>query len=106
MPRTIRGLRRERTKRIFISKWTGVVRQIPERLAKPFAWPRPKLVFVNSLCDMFHLDVSLEFIRRSFAVMAATPWHTYQVLTKRTERLAELSPLIDWPDNVWMGVSI
>jgi protein gp37 len=89
-----------------ILDWTGVVRILPERLAVPFAWPRSKLVFVNSLSDMFHRDVPLEFIRRSLAVMAATPWHTYQLLTKRAERLMELSPALDWPENVWMGVSV
>ncbi len=86
--------------------WTGVVRMLPERLAKPFDWPRPMKVFVNSLSDLFHEDVPLAFIRRAFAVMEATPWHTYQILTKRAERLAALSPHLDWPDNVWQGVSV
>jgi protein gp37 len=54
-----------------------------DRLAAPFDWATPKTVFVNSLSDLFHADVPLDFIRRAFAVMAATPWHTYQVLTKR-----------------------
>jgi protein gp37 len=89
-----------------ILNWTGVVRQLPDRLAGPFLWPRPKMVFVNSLSDTFHADVPREFIRRALSVMAATPWHTYQLLTKRAERLEELSPDLEWPDNVWMGVSV
>lgn len=99
-----RGLARRQANGIL--DWTGVVRMLPERLALPLAWPRPKLVFVNSLSDLFLDEVPLEFLRRSFAVMAATPWHTYQVLTKRAERLEELSPRLDWPDNAWMGVSV
>src|SRR4051812_15056950 len=89
-----------------ILNWTGVVRQILERLALPLTWSQPKLVFVNSLSDLFHHDVPLDFIRRSLTVMAATPWHTYQILTKRSDRLEELSPSLDWPENVWMGVSV
>ena len=75
--------------------WTGLVRMLPERLTGPFVWPQPKLVFVNSLSDLFHRDVPLEFIRRSFVVMAATPWHTYQILTKRAERIEVLSSSLD-----------
>ena len=89
-----------------VLNWTGVVRVLPERLGMPFEWTKPQKVFVNSLSDMFHEAVPLEFIRRAFAVMKATPWHTYQVLTKRAERLEALSPEIEWPDNVWMGVSV
>lgn len=89
-----------------VLNWTGAVRCLPERLAIPFGWPTPKKVFVNSLSDLFHTDVPVAFIRRAFAVMRATPWHTYQALTKRAERLAALSPDLDWPDNLWMGVSV
>lgn len=89
-----------------ILNWTGVVRLLPERLAIPFGWSAPKKVFVNSLSDLFHESVPPDFIRRAFAVMRATPWHTYQALTKRTERLAALSPELDWPENLWMGVSV
>ena len=89
-----------------ILNWTGAVRLLPERLALPFEWAASKKVFVNSMSDLFHDDVPLDFIRRAFAVMAATPWHTYQVLTKRAGRLEELSPQLGWPDNVWMGVSV
>ena len=62
--------------------WTGLVRMLPERLAKPFEWARPKMVFVNSLSDLFYENVPKEFIGRSLGIMAATPWHTYQILTK------------------------
>lgn len=87
--------------------WTGVVRCLPERLAVPLLkWSKPKKVFVNSLSDLFFETVPLEFIRHAFAVMRATPWHTYQALTKRHERLAELSPQLEWPENLWMGVSV
>lgn len=96
-----------------VLNWTGVVRCLPERLAKPFEWSDPKKVFVNSLSDLFFEDedgpantVPLEFIRRAFDVMRATPWHTYQALTKRAERLSKLSLELDWPDNLWMGVSV
>jgi protein gp37 len=86
--------------------WTGKVRLLPERLSLPFEWTAASKVFVNSLSDLFHKDVPLSFIQRAFAVMRATPWHTYQVLTKRAERLAELAPRLEWPGNVWMGVSV
>lgn len=89
-----------------IYNWTGVVRLLPERLALPFGWAKPTTVFVNSMADLFHDAVPLAFVRRAFAVMAATPYHTYQVLTKRAGRLLDLSPQLDWPANVWMGVSV
>jgi protein gp37 len=99
-----KGLTRRQTNGIL--NWTGAVRVLPERLAEPFTWPAAKKVFVNSLSDLFHADVPLAFIQRVLSVMAATPWHTYQVLTKRAERLEELAPSLTWPANVWMGVSV
>jgi protein gp37 len=75
-------------------------------LELPLVWKRPKTVFVNSMSDLFHKDVPVEFIQRVFDVMRRTPWHTFQILTKRSERLLELSPFIQWTPNVWMGVSI
>lgn len=72
----------------------------------PFTWKQPKLVFVNSMSDLFHEDVPAGFIRRVFSVMEQCPQHTFQVLTKRSERLRELSPTLRWPANVWMGVSV
>ena len=64
------------------------------------------MIFVNSMSDLFHENVPAEFIDEVFSVMRGTPQHIYQVLTKRSERLAELSDTIDWPANVWMGVSV
>ena len=72
----------------------------------PHRWRAPRLVFVNSMSDLFHPDVPLEFIERVFDVMAETQRHTYQVLTKRSKRLAMLALKLDWPPNVWMGVSV
>ena len=64
------------------------------------------MIFVNSMSDLFHRDVPLEFIQRVFDTMVACPQHTFQVLTKRSERMRELAPQLPWPDNVWMGVSV
>jgi protein gp37 len=75
-------------------------------LELPLHWKKPQLIFVNSMSDMFHRNVPLEFILRMFDVMQRASWHNFQVLTKRSERLLELDPLINWPDNVWMGVSV
>ncbi len=73
---------------------------------QPLRWRNPRIVFVNSMSDLFHDAVPLDFIQRVFAVMEATPHHTYQVLTKRSKRLRQLSPHLPWPPNVWMGVSV
>ena len=78
----------------------------PEALAIPFTWKKHKVVFVNSMSDLFHPDVPLDFIKAVFAVMNQTPQHTYQVLTKRSERLLELAPQLNWTTNIWMGVSV
>jgi len=78
----------------------------PDTLEAPHRWKAPKLIFVNSMSDLFHPKVPLDFIRQVFHVMADTPRHTYQILTKRSQRLATLAREIDWPDNVWMGVSV
>jgi protein gp37 len=72
----------------------------------PYKWKKPKLVFVNSMSDLFHQDVPLHFIQQVFEVMNNTQKHTYQVLTKRSERLLELSPFLKWTPNIWMGVSV
>ncbi len=75
-------------------------------LDTPRKWKSPKTVFVNSMSDVFHKDVPLGFIQEVFRTMRETPQHRYQVLTKRSERLAELSRHLPWPPNVWMGVSV
>lgn len=72
----------------------------------PYQWKKPKVVFVNSMSDLFHQDVPLEFIQKVFNTMNETPQHTYQVLTKRASRLEELSSQLKWSDNIWMGVSV
>lgn len=77
-----------------------------DRLDQPRRWRKPRTVFVNSMSDLFHENVPVEFITRVFKVMQECPQHTFQVLTKRAERLAELAPALAWPENVWMGVSV
>ncbi len=72
----------------------------------PKSWKTPKLVFVNSMSDLFHEKVPLAFIKKIFATMRACPQHTFQILTKRSERLAEFARELDWAPNVWMGVSV
>ena len=75
-------------------------------LAAPYTWRRPRLVFVNSMSDLFHARVPTAFIKYVFEVMRETPQHTYQILTKRSLRLTRTAPQLDWPTNVWMGVSV
>lgn len=72
----------------------------------PRHWKKPRVIFVNSMSDLFQEEVPLEFIRRVFDTMVACPQHTFQILTKRSERLLELSAFLPWPANVWMGVSV
>jgi protein gp37 len=78
----------------------------PHMLELPLRWKKPQTIFVNSMSDLFHEDVPLSYIQRVFTVMRLAHWHRFQVLTKRSERLAMLDPEIDWPSNVWMGVSV
>ena len=77
-----------------------------DTLSAPYAWKQPRLIFVNSMSDLFHPDVPIDFIRSVFEVMSDTPQHTYQVLTKRSKRLASVGRKLSWPSNVWMGVSV
>ena len=77
-----------------------------DALEIPLHWRRPRLIFVNSMSDLFHVGVPEEYLKRVFDVMHQTPQHTYQILTKRAERLARVAPRLDWPANVWMGVSV
>jgi protein gp37 len=78
----------------------------PDRLDQPQHWRTPSRIFVNSMSDLFHEDMPLEYLKRIFEVMTACPQHVFQVLTKRHERLVEWAPLLSWPANVWMGVSV
>lgn len=75
-------------------------------LELPLRWRTPRSIFVNSMSDLFHEDVPDDFIQRVFAVMKEATWHRFQVLTKRSARLAELAPILPWPENIWMGVTV
>lgn len=85
--------------------WTGRIVMNHARLEEPLRWTKPRMVFVNSMSDLFHPRVSDEFIKAVFRVMLQADRHTFQVLTKRSKRLKRLSPKLDWPPHVWMGVS-
>lgn len=78
----------------------------PQALEEPHRWRNPRTVFVNSMSDLFHARVPLDFIRDVFDVCRDTPHHTYQVLTKRSLRLCRVADKLDWPHNLWMGVSV
>lgn len=100
----------------FAERWRGVdghpyeqgfdLKLWPQRLEVPLRWRRPRTIFVNSMSDLFHDGVPEDFIADVFDVMRRADWHVFQILTKRHERLAELGPRLEWPPNVWMGVSI
>lgn len=72
----------------------------------PYKWKTPRVIFVNSMSDLFHEDVPLSFIKKVFTVMKDNPHHTFQVLTKRSKRLKQLASDLEWTDNIWMGVSV
>src|SRR5919197_4075074 len=100
----------------FAERWRGIpghpyeqgfdLKLWPERLDVPLRWRKPRTIFVNSMSDLFHEDIPTAFIERVFATMRAANWHTFQILTKRQDRLAELADRLDWGPHVWMGVSI
>ncbi len=100
----------------FAERWRGIpghpyeqgfdLRLWPSRLDVPLRWKRPRVVFVNSMSDLFHEEIPDDYIARVFEVMRRADWHVFQVLTKREDRLRELAPHLPWPDNVWMGVTI
>jgi len=77
-----------------------------DTLLEPYSWKKPKVVFVNSMSDLFHEDVPLEFIQEVFSVMNNNPKHIFQVLTKRADILEQYSPILNWTENIWMGVTI
>ena len=78
----------------------------PERLELPLKWKKPRMIFTNSMSDLFHKDIPDEFIYRVFDVMVKADWHIFQVLTKRSGRLARMASLLPWTPNIWIGVSI
>jgi protein gp37 len=100
----------------FAERWRGVpghpyeqgfdLKLWPDRLEQPLRWKRPRVIFVNSMSDLFHEDIPDDYIGEVFDVMARADHHVFQILTKRHERLAELAPALAWPENVWMGVTI
>lgn len=77
-----------------------------EALTLPLKWKKPQTIFVNSMSDLFHEDIPLEFILRVFDIMRRADWHCFQILTKRSERMLELSPQLPWASNIWMGVTV
>jgi protein gp37 len=78
----------------------------PQMLEHPLKWLRPQTIFVNSMSDLFHKNVPVQYIQKTFDVMRRAHWHRFQVLTKRANRLTELSANLHWAPNVWMGVSV
>jgi protein gp37 len=87
-------------------KWNGHIRLDEYSLRVPFRWKNGRMIFVNSMADLFHEDVPFDFISRVFAIMRDCPQHVFQVLTKRSSRLRDLSAKLDWSPNIWMGVSV
>lgn len=78
----------------------------PHMLERPLVWKTPQTIFVNSMSDLFHKEIPDSYIHSVFDVMRQASWHRFQVLTKRSERLRQITRSIEWPDNVWMGVSV
>ena len=78
----------------------------PQMLEVPLRWKKPQTIFVNSMSDLLHKDIPLEYIQQVFDVMGRAHWHRFQVLTKRADRLEEISSFLNWAPNIWMGVSV
>jgi len=78
----------------------------PHMLELPLRWKKPQTIFVNSMSDLFHKNVPLEYIQEVFSVMERAHWHRFQVLTKRADRLEQVAPFLEWSPNIWMGVSV
>jgi len=78
----------------------------PHVLDLPLTWKKPQTIFVNSMSDLFHNDIPISFIRKVFDVMERAHWHRFQILTKRAERLSELASLLNWSENIWIGVTV
>ncbi|MCE6988047.1 DUF5131 family protein [Dyadobacter sp. CY323] len=101
MTRRLRAMGQEK-----YSQGFKVIKTHEDTLLGPYTWRSPKIVFVNSMSDLFHKDVPVDFIKKVFNVMNSNPQHIFQVLTKRSERLLELNSELNWTDNIWMGVSV
>lgn len=100
MARRLKGMQQEKYLRGF------QVSQHPDVLLQPLGWKSPKIIFVNSMSDTFHKDVEEDYILRIFETMNKADWHIFQVLTKRSERMLELSKKINWTKNIWLGVTV
>ncbi|MEW6536206.1 MAG: phage Gp37/Gp68 family protein [Candidatus Auribacterota bacterium] len=83
-----------------------LIRLHPQTFQLPLSWKKSQMIFVNSMSDLFHTEVPLEYISMIFEVMQKAHWHTFQILTKRAERLLELGKNLPWSFNIWMGVSV
>jgi protein gp37 len=100
----------------FAERWRAVpghpyeqgfdLRLWPQRLEVPLRWARPRMIFVNSMSDLFHEEIPDDYVAAVFDVMRRADWHVFQILTKREDRMAEFGAELPWPANVWMGVSI
>jgi len=101
MTRRLKAMGQEKYKEGF-----KVVKIHPKTLKIPYTWKKPSIVFVNSMSDMFHKDVPIEYIQQVFKVMNENSQHTFQVLTKRSERLLTINSELKWTKNIWMGVSV
>lgn len=88
------------------AKWNSNINIDERSLMIPYNWRHGRMIFVNSMADLFHEGVPVDFIKRVFSVMHDCPQHVFQVLTKRSARLRDLSPELDWVPNIWMGVSV
>ena len=86
--------------------WTGKITLIPEALDKPLHWKKPRMIFVDSMSDLFHEDVPLDYLKRVFDTMVRAHWHSFHVLTKRADRLAAVCGELPWPGNVAIGVTV
>lgn len=87
-------------------RWNGKVNLVEEAIEDPYRWKSPRMVFVNSMSDLFHESVPLDFIQRVFRAMNDNPRHTFQILTKRPQIAAEYSSDLNWTSNIWMGTSV
>ena len=102
--------------RVFAERWRGIpghvytqgfdLRLWEERVELPLTWKKPRRIFVNSMSDLFHAEVPTDFIQRVFDVMNRAHWHTFQVLTKRPQRMARLASTLEWGEHIWQGVTI
>lgn len=87
-------------------RWRGIVRPIEDAIDLPLHWRKPRLIFVNSMSDLFHEDVDVALLKRIFDIMRRAFWHTFQILTKRSLRLRTVAPELEWSENIWIGVSV